>query len=269
VTPGEPIRVVIVDDHTLFREGIREMLALEPGITVVAEGSSGPDAVLLAGRHRPDVVLLDVSMPGDGPVATIEQVRAVSPRSHLIVLTMHDDPELMRELTNHGASAYLVKSVGRKEFAAVVGLMPRSADTVVLHVPRRTPKSVDRLPRDLLSPRELDVLRLVALALSNAQIGRRLAITEATVKRHLSNVYTKLGAVSRLDAINKAVAARMIERPDHEPDPAATSEHSADPSNAGPSLDDSARATSYPARPSGPGAAWSVRATSRIRPGTR
>jgi DNA-binding NarL/FixJ family response regulator len=213
MTPGEPIRVVIVDDHTLFREGIREMLALEPEITVLAEGSSGPDAVLLAGRYQPDVMLLDVSMPGDGPTATIEQVRAVSPRSRLIILTMHDDPDLMRELTDRGASAYLVKSVSRKELTAVVRLVPRSADTVVLYVPRRTIQGVERLPPDLLSPRELEVVRLVALALSNVQIAHRLTITEATVKRHLSNVYTKLGAVSRLDAINKAVAARLIKRP--------------------------------------------------------
>jgi DNA-binding NarL/FixJ family response regulator len=223
MNPGEPIRVVIVDDHTLFREGIREMLELEPEITVLAEGSSGPEAVQLAGRHQPDVMLLDVAMPGDGPAATIDQVRAVSPRSRLIILTMHDDPDLMRELTDRGASAYLVKSVSRKELSAVVRLVPRSADTVVLYVPRRTIQGVDRAPRDLLSPRELDVLQLVALALSNGQIAHRLSITEATVKRHLSNVYPKLGAVSRLDAINKAVAAGLIRRPDQRPEPPPSS----------------------------------------------
>jgi DNA-binding NarL/FixJ family response regulator len=219
--PGEPIRVVIVDDHTLFREGIREMLSLEPEITVLAEGASGPEAVALAGRYHPDVILLDVAMPGEGAAATIDQIRAVSPRSRLIVLTMHDDPDLMRELTDRGASAYLVKSVSLKELTAVVRLVPRSADTVVLYVPRRTIQGVERPLRGLLSPRELEVLRLVAQALSNGQIAHRLSITEATVKRHLSNVYAKLGAVSRLDAINKAVAARLISRRDDEPDPSA------------------------------------------------
>jgi DNA-binding NarL/FixJ family response regulator len=217
--PGQPIRVVVVDDHTLFREGIREMLSLEPEITVLAEGSSGPEAVMLAGRYHPDVILLDVAMPGDGAAATIEQIRTVSPRSRVIVLTMHDDPDLMRELTDRGASAYLVKSVSRKELTAVVRLVPRSADTVVLYVPRRTIQGVERPLRGLLSPRELDVLRLVALALSNGQVAHRLSITEATVKRHLSNVYAKLGAVSRLDAINKAISARLIRRRDDEPDP--------------------------------------------------
>jgi DNA-binding NarL/FixJ family response regulator len=221
MNPGQPIRVVIVDDHTLFREGIREMLELEPEITVLAEGCSGPEAVSLASRHQPDVMLLDVGMPGDGPASTIDQIRAVSPRSRLVILTMHDDPDLMRELTDRGASAYLVKSVSRKELTAVLRLVPRSADTVVLYVPRRTLQSAERAPRDLLSPRELDVLQLVALALSNGQIAHRLSITEATVKRHLSNVYPKLGAVSRLDAINKAVAAGLIRRPTDKPDPPA------------------------------------------------
>jgi DNA-binding NarL/FixJ family response regulator len=219
VKPGEPIRVVIVDDHTLFREGIREMLSLEPEITVLAEGCSGPEAVLLAERYHPDVMLLDVAMPGEGAAATIEQIRAISPRSRLIVLTMHDDPDLMRELTDCGASAYLVKSVSLKELTAVVRLVPRSADTVVLYVPRRTIHGGERPLRDLLSPRELDVLRLVAQALSNGQVAHRLFITEATVKRHLSNVYAKLGAVSRLDAINKAVAARLIKRQDGDAHP--------------------------------------------------
>jgi DNA-binding NarL/FixJ family response regulator len=225
MTPGEPIRVVIVDDHTLFREGIRGMLDLEPELTVVAEGCSGPEAVMLAAKHQPDVMLLDVGMPGDGPAATIDQVRAVSPRSRLVILTMHDDPDLMRDLTDRGASAYLVKSVSRKELTALLRLVPRSADTVVLYVPRRTLKSAERTtPRDLLSPRELDVLQLVAMALSNGQIAHRLSITEATVKRHLSNVYPKLGAVSRLDAINKAVAAGLIRRPDDRPEPPAGDE---------------------------------------------
>jgi DNA-binding NarL/FixJ family response regulator len=207
------IRVVVVDDQTLFREGIRQLLELEPEITVLAEGGSGPEAVRLARQHRPDVILLDVAMPGEGAAATIDQIRAVSPHTRVIILTMHDNPDLMRELTDRGASAYLVKSVSRKELAAVVRMVPRSADTIVLYVPRRTLHGLDRSDRDLLSPRELGVLQLVAQALSNAQIAHRLSITEATVKRHLSNIYPKLGAVSRLDAINKALATGLIRRP--------------------------------------------------------
>jgi DNA-binding NarL/FixJ family response regulator len=206
------VRVIVVDDHTLFRQGLRELLSTDPHFTVVAEGASGPEAVALAGEHRPDVILLDVEMPGAGAKATIKQLRRAAPYTRIVVLTMHDDSALVHELLEGGASAYLVKTIVREELIAAVRSVSRSQSNVLLSVSRETIEGLDRHRPEggRLSARELDVLRLLAQAMSNAQIGARLFITEGTVKRHLTNIYAKLGAVSRVDAIRKATAARLL-----------------------------------------------------------
>ena len=209
-----PTRLVIVDDHTLFRNGLRELLSHAPDLTVVGEGSSGPEAVALAEQLRPDVLLLDVEMPGPGAAETVEQLQRVAPDTRIVVLTMHEDPALVHELLSRGASAYLNKTIGIQELGSAVRAVDRSSGTVLLSVRRDTFAGIDgQCGKPLLSPRELDVLRLVAQARSNVQIAGELFISEGTVKRHLTNIYAKLGAVSRVDAIRKATAARLI-RPD-------------------------------------------------------
>jgi DNA-binding NarL/FixJ family response regulator len=212
LTDDGMIRVVVVDDHTLFRQGIRELLSTDPGFLVVAEGASGAEAVELAREHHPDVILLDVEMPGPGPTATIKQLRHAAPHTRVVVLTMHDDSALVHELLDSGASAYLVKTIVREELMAAVRSVNRIESNVLLSVSRETIEGLDkhRPEGGPLSPRELDVLKLVAQAMSNAQIATRLFITEGTVKRHLSNVYAKLGAVSRVDAIRKASTAGLL-----------------------------------------------------------
>jgi DNA-binding NarL/FixJ family response regulator len=205
--------VIVADDHTLLREGLRELLLTDPAFVVVADAATGPDVVARAGEHLPDLLLLDVQMPGPGAKAVVEQVRAVSPDTKIVILTMHDDPALVRQLLDSGASAYLLKTVARAELLATVHAVTRSADTVVLSVSRRTLGQLEREPEPApspLSPRELDVLRGVARALSNAQLAAELFITESTVKRHLTNIYAKLGASSRVDALLKARAAGLI-----------------------------------------------------------
>ncbi len=205
------ISVVLVDDHALFREGVAELLASDRAFHVVAQGSDSAEALALVTAHRPDVVLVDVQMPGPGARATVSRLRQGHPNTRVIVLTMHDRAELVRELLDQGASAFLIKSITRLELIAAVRSVVTSRDNIVLSVSRRTIKQLDNPPRNVaLSARELEVLRLAALALSNAQIGKRLRITEGTVKRHLTNIYAKLGAISRVDAIRKATAARLI-----------------------------------------------------------
>jgi DNA-binding NarL/FixJ family response regulator len=210
---GMQVRVVVVDDHTLFREGLRELLCTEPRFTVVAEGASGPEAVALVAAHRPDVILLDVEMPGPGAEATITEIRRVHPATQIIVLTMHDDAELVRGLLDLGAAAYLVKTIVREQLIAAVHSVGGSADTVLLSVPRETMLELERPGQpthQLLSAREVEVLELVAQARSNAEVAAALFIAEGTVKRHLTNIYAKLGAVSRVDAIRKAIGAKLI-----------------------------------------------------------
>lgn len=208
----EAISVVLVDDHALFREGVAELLASDRTFHVVAQGSTSVEALALVAEHRPDVVLVDVEMPGPGARATVGRLRQEHPDTRIIVLTMHDKPELVRELLDQGASAFLVKTITRLELMAAVRSVVTSRDNVLLSVSRRTVNQLDnhQPPNVALSARELEVLRLAALAMSNAQIGKRLIITEGTVKRHLTNTYAKLGATSRVDAIRKATAARLI-----------------------------------------------------------
>jgi DNA-binding NarL/FixJ family response regulator len=205
------ISVVLVDDHTLFREGVAELLASDTTFHVVAQGSDGADALALVTEHRPDVVLIDVQMPGPAARTTVRMLHQKHPDTRVIVLTMHDKPELARELLDQGAAAYLVKTIAGQELIAAVHSVMTSRGNILLSVSRHTISQLDKPPPNaVLSARELEVLHLAALAMSNAQIGKQLVIAEGTVKRHLTNIYAKLGAVSRVDAIRKATAARLI-----------------------------------------------------------
>nr|MDT0657621.1 response regulator transcription factor [Micromonospora sp. DSM 115978] len=216
------IRVCLADDHTLLRDGIREMLSTDSEFAVVGEASTGPEAVALAVRLRADVLLLDVEMPGPGAASVIRQIARVAPRTRVIVLTMHDDPDMVYDLLRAGACAYLLKTILRDELvAALRSVVRRRSENVLLAVSRATVERLDKQKQRTagmpLTERELDVLRLIAEAMSNAQIASRLFITEATVKRHLTNLYAKLHAVSRVDAIRKATAARLIKPMDDRP----------------------------------------------------
>lgn len=216
--PSRQFTVVIADDHTLFRQGVRELLSTDPEIRVVGEAATGAQAVALVGRAKPDVLLLDVQMPGPGALEVIRQANELSPRTAVVVLTMLESPGIVTELLEGGAAAYLVKSIGREELQATVRSVSRNQHNVLLSVPRATMESLKgaREQRAVLSEREREVLELVAAALSNAQIATRLHISEGTVKRHLTNIYAKLKANSRVDALNKAVEAGVIRAIDHE-----------------------------------------------------
>ncbi|MFI9595375.1 response regulator [Nonomuraea sp. NPDC052265] len=204
------IDVLIADDHTILRETLKQTLELEPDLRVVATAGDARAAVKSAEALRPDVVVLDVEMPGDGVVRTTTHIHRVSPRSRVIVLSMYDDPVLVQELIAHGVRGYLLKSVGREELVQAIRGVCADAERVVLSVSRES-LMMSRRPRaGKLSERELSVLSLAAQGLSNAQIGTRLMIAEGTVKRHLRNIFTKLDATSRLDAVNKAMAASLL-----------------------------------------------------------
>jgi DNA-binding NarL/FixJ family response regulator len=150
------------------------------------------------------VVLLDVEMPGHEPVQTVRQLAAMTPAPKVIILSMYDDPKLVHDLLKIGVYGYLHKGVSRQDLVLAIRGVSRSRQRVTISVPWES--AADDQP-DVLSSREQEVLSLVASALSNRQIAGRLAISEGTVKRHMRNIFAKLGAVSRLDAVNKATAA--------------------------------------------------------------
>jgi DNA-binding NarL/FixJ family response regulator len=216
--PLPTLRVLLVDDHRLFRESLRALLAVHEGIEVVAEGANGEEAVRLAREHRPDVVLLDVEMPGQSVLTSLVEIRSASPSTRIVVLTMHENTTLARQLLLRGASAYLIKTIGHHELVAAIRATTEGApDMVTLSVSRDGLAGLTASGASVLSARELEVLTLVSRARSNQAIASELQISEGTVKRHLSNINHKLGSTSRLDAVRRATRARLLS-PGLEPD---------------------------------------------------
>jgi len=210
--PAE-ITVVLADDHALFRDGVREILEAHGGIAVVGEAATGDEAVERAARLRPDIVLLDVEMPGGDAAETVARIRTLAPQTRVIILSMHDGPDLVRRLIAAGSSGYLIKSVSGCELVAAVRSVRGDDGRIVISVSREGLALSPQTPDTTLSAREVEILRLVAEALSNHQIATRLNITVPTVKRHLRNIFAKLGAVSRLDAVNRAARGTLLAPP--------------------------------------------------------
>ncbi|MGI5168513.1 response regulator transcription factor [Spirillospora sp. CA-253888] len=196
--------VLIVDDHPMVREGLRGMLAAEPGITVVGEAASGEQAVAAARELRPEVVLMDLRMPGgDG----LDAIRRLAGRHRVVVLTGYDHDADIAAAVAAGAAGYLLKDVTRAELAAAVRTAA-SGGTVLS--PAVAARLAARRDAPALSVREGEVLALVARGLTNAEIGRRLHIGEATVKTHLARVFTKLGVSDRTAAVITAMERGML-----------------------------------------------------------
>lgn len=207
---GPATRILIVDDHALVRAGIREILEGEPDLEVVGEAGDSSQAVVAARRTMPDVVILDIQIPGAGARATLTEIRRVAPQARVIALSMHDDPRLVRELLGMGLRGYLLKSVSREDLISAVRGVHRDDERVVILISRSSMVQVSQDASGLLSAREQEIMELVARAMSNAQIAHRLSVAEGTIKRHLRNIFRKLGAVSRIDAVNKAIEASLI-----------------------------------------------------------
>jgi DNA-binding NarL/FixJ family response regulator len=199
--------VLLADDHAMFRQGVKEMLITDEGIEVVGEAENGKEAVALAERLEPDVVLLDVEMPVMGAREAMERILENPSSPRVIIVTMHDDPGLVRELIGLGASAYLVKSATIEELHTAVHTAASSPPGNVV-----IPPSTLRDPAGAggLSRRELEVLLMVARGMSNNQIAVSLYLSEATVKRHLANVYPKIGVSSRGEAVRMALSKGWI-----------------------------------------------------------
>lgn len=226
---GDRIRVLIADDHALFRAGLREILAIEQDFAVVGEAGDGERAVSQVADQRPDVVLLDEEMPGEHVSSIVRRILQICPACRVIILGMYDGP-LVHELIALGVAGYLVKDVTPQELVSAIRGGHGVDGRVVLSVSRECLLSVSSpAASGALSQRELQVLELASNAMSNAQIARRLLLTEATVKRHLRNIFGKLGATSRLDAMNKAVAAALLPPPHRTGIPAARPPVSARP----------------------------------------
>lgn len=205
------VRVVIVDDHPVVRAGLLGMLGGEPGIEVVGEAGDGVAAVALAERLRPEVVLMDLRMPGgDGVTATERIVGRIAGVRVLVLTTYDSDADILRAI-EAGATGYLLKDTPRDELfrairAAAQG-RPVLAPTVASRLMERSRGPIE----EPVSGREREVLRLVARGASNREVARALFVSEATIKSHLINVYRKLGVADRTSAVTAALQRGLIE----------------------------------------------------------
>jgi DNA-binding NarL/FixJ family response regulator len=205
------IKVVLVDDHPVVREGLRGMLAPEDDLAVVGEAGSAAEALAVTLLSRPEVVLMDLRMPGtDGADATA-MILAQSPGTRVVVVTTYEtDTDILRAV-EAGAAGYLLKDCTRHELAHAIRAAARG-ETVL--APTVAAKLVSRIrttgPTTALSGRELQVLGLVATGLTNAEIGRELLISEATVKTHLLRAFGKLGVTDRTAAVTRAMERGIL-----------------------------------------------------------
>jgi len=213
------IRVVIADDQDLVREGLRMMLDAEPDIEVAAEAGNGSEALAAARTHDPDVLLMDIRMPElDGIEATARLVGS-NARTRILVLTTFDLDEYVYRAMKAGASGFLLKDANREQLAHAVRtvaagdalLAPAITRRLVEDYCRRPPPGVDQpAAADELSPRELEVLRLVARGMANAEIARQLFLSEATVKSHVARILSKLGLRDRVQAVVLAYESGIV-----------------------------------------------------------
>ncbi|WP_432840388.1 response regulator transcription factor [Dactylosporangium sp. CA-092794] len=204
--------MLVVDDNALFRDGLRAMIDLEPGLVVVGEGKSFDDAVALAADQRPDAVILQAECPGGGLVSTVHQLRRLLPAMTIIVLCARHHPAVLRRSLGKGIDVWPVKAVTRRKLITKlreIDKVRQEATCLAVWAPEPADQALNG-SKVLLSDRERQVLGLVAIGLSNAQIASQLDIVEGTVKRHLRNIFAKLGARSRIDAVNRAVAAALL-----------------------------------------------------------
>ena len=201
-TPGV-LRVLIAEDHTVVRDGLVALINQEHDMQIVADTGDGRQAVELWRQHRPDVTLMDLRMPQMDGVAAIYEIRAIDPNARIIVLTTFDGDEDIYRGMRAGAKSYLLKDVRREELFQCI----REVHAGRTYVPPAiAAKLIERLPGEELTPRELEVLRLLAEGKPNKLAGAAMSISEVTVKSHVQSIFKKLNVLSRTEAI--AVATR-------------------------------------------------------------
>jgi two-component system response regulator DegU len=217
------ISIILIDDHQLFRDGVKRILEMEPDFRVVGEGSDGEDAARLAEAHQPDVMLMDINMPNMNGVSAAEHVIAVSPKTRVIILSIHDDEGYVYRTLRTGASGYLLKEMGTTDLVEAVRVVARGG--AYIH-PKVTGKLIEEFRRlseqeeshdrsesydestavdphliESLTRREREVLQLMAEGKSNRAIGEFLFISEKTVKNHVSSILQKLNVQDRTQAV--------------------------------------------------------------------
>ena len=213
---GGRIRIVVVDDHPVVREGLVAMLQTQPDFEIVGEAGSGAEGLSVITEFSPDVVLLDLELPGIDGVGVLRRLRELKTASRVIVFTVFDTDDRIISAVEAGAAGYLLKGAPRSDlFAAIRAvhaggslLQPLVASTVLRHVARLDRTEERATPP--LTPREQSVMELLARGKSNKEIAAALDVTERTVKFHVSAIFTKLGATNRTEAVTRAAQAGLV-----------------------------------------------------------
>ncbi len=207
------IQILLADDHVLVREGTRELLDREPDMQVVAEAGDGEEAVRLAAAHQPDIALLDIAMPRLSGIEATRQIKRLSPGTGILILSAYDDDEYVFALLEAGAAGYLLKNVRGRDLVEAIRsvhagesvLHPVIARKVIERVVQPSPTGQAQESLDLLTERELEVLRQAARGKSNRDIADELCLSKRTVQTHLSTVFAKMQVGSRTEAVVQAL----------------------------------------------------------------
>jgi DNA-binding NarL/FixJ family response regulator len=215
------ITAIIVDDHPVVRAGMRTVLDTATDVTVVAEGSSGADALRLVQGHRPDVLVLDVNLPDLNGLQVTQQLREQGVTTAILILTVHDDKQTVFGLLESGATGYVLKDEALETLVSAVRAAARGeswlSPAVARQVLRRAIEKPSPPPPEsspfILTPRETQVLCLLAQGLDNAAIAQRLTVTKRTVQNHVSNIYGKLDLTSRTEAALYAIRQGLVQVP--------------------------------------------------------
>lgn len=215
-TAARRIRIVVIDDHTLFRRGITALLSRVPGFEVVGEAADGFDGIRAVAAHRPDVVLLDLHMPGISGIDTMQAILKEVPGTHIVMLTVSEEAEDLMLALRAGALGYLLKNI---ESAFLVDSVRRAADGEAVMSPEMTAKLMREVRsggtaavQPALSPREREILAYLARGASNKEIARDLDVAESTVKIHVQHILRKLELTSRVQAAVWAVEHGLVAR---------------------------------------------------------
>ncbi len=220
-TTKESITVVIADDHALFRRGLTMVLESEPDIEVVGEANDGHEVVTLAEKYMPDLVLMDVRMPGRGGIDAAQAIKDAVPHTKILMLTISDEEEDLYDAIKVGASGYLLKEISIEEVADSIRqvhagqslISPSMASKLLTEFAAMARKDEEKqqMPTPRLTDREMEVLTLVAQGLNNRDIAKELFISENTVKNHVRNILEKLHLHSRMEAVVYAVREKLLE----------------------------------------------------------
>lgn len=215
---NQEISILIVDDHAVVRQGLRAYLSTQPNLSILGEASSGQEAICLLGKLVPDVVLMDLVMPGIGGVEAIREIKRISPRTQVLVLTSYHDDEHIFPALRAGATSYLLKDVEMETLTDAIIKAANGEPSLNSHVASRVIQEMHGVHAEAddsfgdLTEREVEVLKLIANGLSNTKIAEQLVISEYTVKGHVSNILSKLHLADRTQAAVLAWKQGMVRR---------------------------------------------------------